>query len=221
MKKILSSIALLLLASFLLYGFMSTKESHLKNTYANSISGEQLYQKNCTTCHGLDRSGVSPAFPSLKDIDKRMAKNEIVKLLATGRNAMPSFKHLSEEERVALAGFLLGEQTVSNTISLYTPIEAGKNLFVANCASCHKVKPEDAEPAGVRNYGMRPAILGGINKKHSIERFEHILNTGPCYMPSFTNLSATDKANIYKYLSTFEYEGMQSRYRNCRCGMAY
>ncbi len=181
----------------------------------SSITGEELYLKNCSSCHGQNLEGNPPAFPSLKEVNKKMSKDEILSLLETGRKVMPSFAHLSIEEREAITGYLLGEKTKSNVVSAISPLEEGKNLFVANCASCHKVKQEDSEPARVQSYGMRPAILGGINRKHNYYRFERILNMGPCYMPSFARMPVNDKEKIYKYLSSVEPAGYWSQ-NGCR-----
>ena len=168
------------------------------------VTGEQLYQKNCAACHGLDKQGNPPAFPSLVSVSERFNKEQVGEILLTGRNMMPSFAHLSDEERKALTGYLFGENTSVKTQTEITPEQNGQRLFVANCSSCHKAKPGDPEPVGVKDYGMKPAVLGGINKVYDFERFTKVLNAGPCYMPSFVDLSEKDKKDIYDYLSTIK-----------------
>jgi len=169
-----------------------------------SVSGEMLYKKNCAACHGIDRQGIPPTFPPLVDIEIRMNKDQIINQLLTGKNAMPSFAHLSDTERYAIAGYLLGEQTEVDFVTEITPAENGKSLFVANCARCHKATPDDIQPHDQRGWGMQPAILGGISVKYEFDKFENIVNTGPCYMPSFESLNKTDKQDIYAYLQTME-----------------
>ena len=168
------------------------------------VTGAALFQKNCAVCHGSDLNGRPPAFPSLKEVRKKMTKEQIITLLKTGRNAMPSFAHLSDAERAALAGFLYGEKTKSTVQTTLTPVEQGGNLFVANCSNCHKVKPGDPQPRGQRNMGMLPPVLGGITRSINLPRFEAILNAGPCYMPSFTFLNHHEKSLIYTFLETYE-----------------
>jgi len=136
-------------------------------------------------------------------------------LLKTGRNAMPSFADLSDAERAALAGFLYGEKTKSAVQTTLSPVEQGRNLFVANCSQCHKVKPNNPRPAGQRNMGMIPPVLGGITQVLDFPRFERILNMGPCYMPSFTFLSPTEKNQIYNYLQAYE-DSIPGRHGNNR-----
>ncbi len=221
MKNIFLISSIAIVSTIFIFGF--TQKQGSINNLQSAISGEQLYQKNCSSCHGIERNGNPPTFPSLVFIDKKMSRTEINSLLKTGRNIMPSFAHLSQDERTAISGFLVGEKTKSKTITELRPLENGKNLFVANCASCHKTKADDPQPLDVQNYGMRPAILGGIDKTRNFESFENILNMGPCYMPSFTNLEKKDKNEIYAYLATiksFVNNDYRRRGNGCRMNCA-
>jgi quinoprotein glucose dehydrogenase len=66
--------------------------------------GRHLYVQNCAACHGLDRAGVPPAFPTLLDTPK--SDQEIIKLIVEGRGLMPGFPHYSNHERQAMLAFL-------------------------------------------------------------------------------------------------------------------
>ena len=66
--------------------------------------GRHLYLQNCAACHGLDRAGVPPAFPSLLDTPK--SDNEIIKLIVDGRGLMPGFPNYTEAEQQAVLAFL-------------------------------------------------------------------------------------------------------------------
>lgn len=66
------------------------------------------YQQLCMSCHGPKAEGNSAqAIPSLVTVGQRLKSPEIVRLLATGRGAMPSFGFLSDEKKAALANFLV------------------------------------------------------------------------------------------------------------------
>lgn len=198
----------LVIALPLIYGFTSKyvgpENEDLLNNNQVMVAGEQLFQKNCSACHGIDLGGNPPVFPSLVTVNEQMLKNEVVELLQTGRNVMPSFAHLTEAERMAIAGYLFGEITETEMVTVITPAENGNSLFVANCARCHKATPDDPQPPDQKEWGMRPAILGGITANHSITEFKSILNAGPCYMPSFDHLSDLDKEGIYNWLGTMK-----------------
>ncbi len=222
--SIITGLSLLLLV----YGwttFQIPQEKQPSSDVADSsttITGAALFQKNCAACHGSDLNGHPPAFPSLKEVKTRMTREQIADLLKTGRNNMPSFSYLSDAERQALVGFLYGEKTESTIQTQLTPEEQGRNLFVANCARCHKAKPGDPSPPDQNKMGMRPPVLAGVTRYLDIPRFEAVLNMGPCYMPSFDFLSHQKKSAIYAWLKTLEksapqYNGMTRMRGNKGC----
>lgn len=65
--------------------------------------GEKVYQANCQACHQPSGLGAPPAFPSLADSKVVAANPELVQILLNGRNAMPSWKALSDVELAAVA----------------------------------------------------------------------------------------------------------------------
>lgn len=74
-------------------------------------TGEGIYTQICAACHGLDRRGnAAQGVASLVEIETRLKKPDILNVLQTGKGVMPSFGFLSNEQKAAVAGFLLGEQ---------------------------------------------------------------------------------------------------------------
>jgi quinoprotein glucose dehydrogenase len=73
-------------------------------TYAEA--GKRLYQGNCMQCHGVNREG-SGNFPSLVSVSKKYTPAAFDTLVQTGRRMMPAFKQLKQEERKAIASFIL------------------------------------------------------------------------------------------------------------------
>jgi len=71
-----------------------------------SNPGKGIYDSNCAMCHGADRTGAPPAFPSLVGIAGRMSGRDIAAILAAGRGRMPSFD-LAPDTLKALVDFLL------------------------------------------------------------------------------------------------------------------
>jgi len=194
-------------------------QSKKAETLTQQLTGADLYTQNCAICHGKDLQGNPPAIPSLVNVTKRLSQSEILNILKNGRNGMPSFAHLPENQQRAIVDFLSGKNT-KITAKKLTETEKGLQLFKANCAKCHKAQPSDPQPPGQRNYGRRPPVLGGVNKALSFERFTRILNRGPFYMPSFSNLSSSDKQALYKYLSSLPYSDRRlGRCGDGKCGM--
>jgi quinoprotein glucose dehydrogenase len=72
-------------------------------------AGQRLYRQNCMGCHGPDRKGGNN-YPSLIDVGKRYDPRAFVEFINTGRRMMPAFKHLSQQDKDAIASFVLDQQ---------------------------------------------------------------------------------------------------------------
>lgn len=115
--------------------------SQLKQVYETTDSssltnlqlGNQIYLKNCASCHGLNRSGVPPTYPSVIHLNK--TKEEIASIIANGKNIMPAFSQFTTKDLNAITDFIMSndsvsynEKEVSETKSRYT--HTGYNLFL-------------------------------------------------------------------------------------------
>lgn len=56
--------------------------------------GQILYESHCASCHGLDRKGSPPAFPSLIEAGQRLSTAQIKDVIHVGRGRMPPFVNL-------------------------------------------------------------------------------------------------------------------------------
>jgi quinoprotein glucose dehydrogenase len=70
------------------------------------VSGKQLYAKECASCHGADRRGAPPEFPSLRGIEARYSPGEIMTLLFQGTGRMPSYQRLGRAANRAIVDFI-------------------------------------------------------------------------------------------------------------------
>jgi quinoprotein glucose dehydrogenase len=71
--------------------------------------GEATYRSQCSVCHGADRSGSPPAFPSLVEVNKRLTDQQILATIRQGKGRMPAFTGLSDAQLETLLQFLKGE----------------------------------------------------------------------------------------------------------------
>lgn len=69
--------------------------------------GRLLYERNCTSCHGLDRKGIPPVFPSVLKLDK--PKAEIAQSIRNGGNIMPAFPQFSPKELEWLSEYMASD----------------------------------------------------------------------------------------------------------------
>ncbi|MEC1862265.1 cytochrome c551 [Bacillus licheniformis] len=83
----------------------NNNESKEKNTggQATATDGEEIYQQNCTGCHGKDLAGGSA--PSLKEVGGKYKESEIKDIVVNGRGGMPD-NLVDEKEAEAVAKWL-------------------------------------------------------------------------------------------------------------------
>lgn len=69
-------------------------------------TGDRTYQQQCSACHGAERQGVPPDFPSLVNIGERLTDAQITEVIRNGRGRMPGFAGLSGDAVTNLISFL-------------------------------------------------------------------------------------------------------------------
>jgi quinoprotein glucose dehydrogenase len=80
-----------------------------KNTDDHTLQGmgHAIYNKYCISCHGPELKGNGTAYPSLININKKYNELQVSQIVANGRNMMPSFKQIPDDEKKALLAFVL------------------------------------------------------------------------------------------------------------------
>ncbi|HNP23318.1 MAG TPA: PQQ-binding-like beta-propeller repeat protein [Panacibacter sp.] len=69
-------------------------------------AGQRIYMQTCMTCHGDDKKGRGNT-PTLIDVNKKYNEEQFVSLINSGRRMMPAFNRLADEEKKAIASFVL------------------------------------------------------------------------------------------------------------------
>jgi quinoprotein glucose dehydrogenase len=67
--------------------------------------GEQIYQNQCSVCHGINRRGSPPAIPALIGIEGILTDQEIADTIHNGKGRMPAFS-LNDEQTQAVVRYL-------------------------------------------------------------------------------------------------------------------
>ncbi|MFP4506495.1 MAG: PQQ-binding-like beta-propeller repeat protein [Cyclobacteriaceae bacterium] len=73
----------------------------------NAQLGRSLYELNCSACHGADRAGIPPSFPSLLEVAKKHEQQEIAGIIRYGNGAMPAYSQFNERELNSIVEFLV------------------------------------------------------------------------------------------------------------------
>jgi quinoprotein glucose dehydrogenase len=77
------------------------------NDHSLAGTGHAVFNQHCITCHGGDLKGNGSTIPGLLDLQKKYDEQQALLIIENGRNRMPSFDDLPEEEKQALLAFLL------------------------------------------------------------------------------------------------------------------
>lgn len=158
--------------------------------------GEATYQTQCAICHGGDRAGSPPAFPSLVAIDKRIKSAEIVETIHNGKGRMPGFPALREARLDQLMDYLAHAASGSPNSGMASATggtdPVGGMLYAKNCAICHG----DDRLGAPSNY---PGLLG-VRARLTDAQITSLIHNGKGRMPGFSKLAADDDAAILRFL---------------------
>jgi quinoprotein glucose dehydrogenase len=97
-------------------------------------AAESIYKSQCAMCHGQDRKGSPPAFPSLRRVTDRLKQHQIEKIVRSGKGRMPAFPDIAEGNLKDLVSYL---RTASNARPS-TPSRSTKNEVTGAPSSSSK-----------------------------------------------------------------------------------
>jgi quinoprotein glucose dehydrogenase len=137
-----------------------------------------LYQAQCAACHGPDRKGSPPSFPSLADVTDRLSSEQIAAVIRNGRGRMPPFSNI---QSFALPGLIEYLRTGSD------PAPAP----VASTVTAGNAKQEMSASLSGEGSPMRYRFTG-YNKFLDPDGY-------PAIMPPWGTLNAID-LNTGRYL---------------------
>lgn len=175
----------------------------------NKVSGvgSSVYQSQCAVCHGGERKGSPPNFPSLVDIDKRLTDKAITEVIHNGRGRMPSFPNVTDDRLEALLNFVKTGRdpgaSGSRSSTFAQPVRAkelsevaGAKLYKKNCAICHG----DDRLGAPSNY---PALIG-VRARLGDQQILANIHEGKGRMPALKKLTDADTSAILRFLGDSE-----------------
>jgi quinoprotein glucose dehydrogenase len=121
----------------------------------NAWAGIQLYRTHCATCHGIERGGDGHLYPSLRNLHSKYNKESMKKFILSGKGVMPSFSHLKDDERDAIARYVLDlERTEEEKKGAF---ERAPDILFSN-TGYNKFITKDGYPAVEPPWGTLTAI---------------------------------------------------------------
>jgi quinoprotein glucose dehydrogenase len=70
-------------------------------------AGLVAYNHYCISCHGVELKGNGATIPALTNLDQRYTAKQVRTVIDNGRNMMPAFKGIADEDKLAIVTFLL------------------------------------------------------------------------------------------------------------------
>jgi len=147
--------------------------------------GEATYQSQCAMCHGIDRAGSPPTFPSLVNVTNRLPQEKVVSTIQHGSGRMPSFPNIQGDHLESLLGYLRAAGAAAPPRELQAapapqhPQTAavdptGAKVYAEQCAACHGEKLEGVQPA--------PALVG-VGARMNAAQVSEVIQKGKGDMP--------------------------------------
>lgn len=112
-----------------------------------------VYRSRCAGCHGADRKGAPPEYPSLDKLEGRITAQQVSTILHNGGGRMPTFVSLGEPAIAGLVDYLM------NGVDRELPVKGRRNSGLKYGTKTFKtfVDP-DGYPANTPPWGTLSAI---------------------------------------------------------------
>ncbi|MDH5517770.1 MAG: c-type cytochrome [Gammaproteobacteria bacterium] len=184
-------------------------------------NGQQLFEKNCSTCHGTSGKGGVGIPISLPSFINSVSDNYLRKTIRYGRpgRVMPSFNNLSDNDVLLIVQYMrtwTGQKgkTFSKKRVKGSP-RAGEKLFNQYCVSCHNSGGTGGVGTGVTFSRPRDAAIiapslnnpGFLSSAEDLFIKETLMNGRPgTPMMSYKahGLSDKDINDLVSYIRNFE-----------------
>ena len=179
----------------------------MENKPGSSL-GATVYQSQCASCHGTDRKGSPPAFPSLVDYQKHLTDAQVTTIIHSGKGRMPSLPNVAGERLVAVLDYLrTGKDEGGSAHRVMTASPnlkeiAGRQVYSKNCAICHS---EDLIGAP-SNYPGLVGVRGRLSDKQILSN----IHEGKGRMPAFPAINDADANALLRFLGESAAPSMQA-----------
>ena len=111
-------------------------------------AGAQVYNRYCVSCHGPELKGNGASYPSLVNIGKKYNRLQISHIIYNGRNMMPAFKQMPEDEKNKLLAFLLKMKDAATVANAADKSKTPASATAGKSATAMAKEPVSTTSAG-------------------------------------------------------------------------
>jgi len=171
--------------------------------------GLRTYRSQCAVCHGADRTGAPPAYPSLAGIFDRQTTAQVAEIVHQGRGRMSSFPAIQGAKLDALLEYIRTGKDAANVSDTANDTSAGKsepedeessdpaviagsNVYLARCAYCHGASREGMPPDS-------PSLMG-VGKRLTMSQATDLVHKGKGKMPASPLMPDHDLGTLLRFL---------------------
>jgi len=141
--------------------------------------GRSVYMTYCVSCHGRDKNGDEPNYPSLIGLKNRLSREAALDKIRKGGGKMPAFASVIKGKEKGIIAFLYEKEQASAKVTRFETgkTQAGADKYLNVTAYGHFRDP-DGNPALRPPWGMLHALnlstgayewqipLGNDEKRH-------------------------------------------------------
>ncbi|HET9087888.1 MAG TPA: PQQ-binding-like beta-propeller repeat protein [Acidobacteriaceae bacterium] len=125
--------------------------------------GEAIYRSQCAICHGMDRAGSPPTFPSLVNLGRSMSARQVADRVRKGGGRMPAFPNLNDTQVEALVKYLRDDggdpsKTADTKASKANVTQSSSNQNTYEFTGYHRFVDPEGYPAVRPPWGTLNAI---------------------------------------------------------------
>ncbi|WP_245804111.1 pyrroloquinoline quinone-dependent dehydrogenase [Chryseolinea serpens] len=122
-------------------------------------TGRATYLKHCSSCHGPEKKGVPPTFPSLVNLKDKMGEKEGLEKIRMGGGQMPAFKGLvTADEEQAIIAFLYDKKGGQVTQATSGKTDGTKPVHYGNITGYRTWSDPSGNPAMKGPWGTLNAL---------------------------------------------------------------
>lgn len=151
-----------------------------------TIMGDNIFQVQCSQCHGIDKSGING---KAADLNKWGRSEQIVNVIVNGSKGLNYMAgemlpiEMSNDEAKAIADYVMAKISTAKVPANADSIAKGEELFAMHCTSCHGVEGNG------RMEGIEELFAPDLTKYGTYEFLQEVLARGKSghigKMPSF------------------------------------